>query len=95
MKKKNILWEIILIFGILPFVISLVFGIYSAITGFSGLCILSCKDIYGLQAFVDSIVMYSYIFWPTYVIGIILLIISIIILKAKVKDKQKDKSEIK
>lgn len=85
--KRNIIWKIILILGILPFVVSLGFGIYSAITGFSGLCILNCKDIYGIQAFLDSIIMYSYIFWPTYIVGLIAIITSVIFIKRRNNNK--------
>jgi len=83
MKRKNILWKIVLIIGILPFLVAFILGLYSGITGFSGLCILNCKDVYGIQAFVDSLIMYSYIFWPTYIIGLIMILISILLMKTK------------
>jgi len=85
MKNKNVLWRIILTIGILPYVIALGFATYSAVIGFSGLCILNCKDIYGLQAFVDSIIIYSYVFWPTYIVGSVIIVASIAILKRKSK----------
>lgn len=79
MKKKKVLWKIILVVGFIPFIAVLTFGIYSAIFGFSGLCF--CGEYYGFKAFVDSIIMYSAVFYPTYIIGIIFITLSIIKLK--------------
>ena len=87
MKKKNILWKAILIIGIVPFVMALGFAAYSAVTGFSGLCILNCKDIYGIPAFLDSIIMYSYVFWPTYIVGLVMEVISIVYAKKEKSNK--------
>lgn len=83
MKKKKILWLILLILGIIPIAIPLVSGIYSAFAGSSGLCFTQCNYVYGLEAFLDSVVLYSYLFWPTYIVGLILIIISIKKLRAK------------
>ena len=81
MKSKKI-WKILLFLGIIPIAIPLVDGIYSSITGFSGLCFGSgCISKYGFKAFIDSIFLYSFIFWPTYIIGLILIIISMIKIK--------------
>ena len=79
MKRR--LWIGLFIIGIISFVIPLIIGIYFSISGFSGLCLLQCKYYYGFKAFFDSIQLYSYVFWPTYVIGIILIIISTMKLK--------------
>ena len=81
MKKKKVIWLILLIVGIMPFVIPLITGIYDSIVGFSGLCFVGCDNYYGFPAFVDSIYLYSYLLWPTYVIGGVLIILSIIKLK--------------
>ena len=83
MKKKKVLWIILLILGIIPFAIPLIAGIYDSINGFSGLCFMSCTNYYGFNAFIESIYLYSFIFWPTYIIGLILILISIIKLKKK------------
>ena len=81
MKNKKIVWISLLIFGVMSFVIPLIVGIYDSIAGFSGLCFVGCDNYYGYQALIDSIYLYSYIFWPTYIIGFSLIIISIIKLK--------------
>lgn len=84
-KNKKLIWIVLLFIGIIPFVIPLIAGIYDSITGFSGLCFIECDNYYGFQAFIDSIYLYSFIFWPTYIIGAILIILSIIKLKNKRK----------
>ena len=85
MKRK--FWIILLIIGIIPFVVSLIIGIYSSINGVSSslLCFGSCEYYYGFKAFIDSIIWYLIIFWPIYIIGIILIIISTIKLKKRKK----------
>lgn len=80
MKKKKV-WIILLVVGIIPLIVPLILGIYNSIIGYSGLCLFQCDYYYGIKAFIDSIILYSYIFWPTYVIGILLIILSIIKLK--------------
>ena len=79
MKKK--VSFILLILGLLPFVILLCGGIYSAINGFSGLTI-SMKQ-YGIDAFIDWIILWSFVYWPTYIIGIVLIIISIVLKRGR------------
>lgn len=83
MKNKKRIWIILLIVGIIPFTIPLITGTYDSIGGFSGLCFVECEKYYGIKAFVDSVYLYSFILWPTYIIGAILIIISIIKLKIK------------
>ena len=85
MKKKRIVWISLLIVGIIPFAIPLIAEIYDSLIGFSGLCFIECDNYYGFQAFIDSIYLYSFIFWPTYIIGGILIILSIIKLKNNIK----------
>lgn len=81
MNKNKLVWKILLIIGLIPFVIVLGYGIISSITGFSGICFYNCTKEYGLLAFIDSIIMYSYVYWPTYIIGLILIIFSLFKIK--------------
>ncbi|MBE6156029.1 MAG: hypothetical protein E7164_04675 [Firmicutes bacterium] len=81
--KKKIIWIILLIGGMVPFTIPLVAGIYDSINGFGGLCFAACEKSYGLCAFIDSIYLYSFIFWPSYLVGLVLIIISVIKLRKK------------
>lgn len=77
-KTKKYIWKILLIIGILPFLGVLCYAIYSAIYGFKGLCFFYCTKEYGLLAFRDSIILYSIVYYPLYIIGAILVILSII-----------------
>lgn len=79
MKTKR-KWKILLAIGILPFAVALLTGIYNAIVGFSGLAITS-PPVYGWAAFVDWMILYSFIYWPTYVLGIVLIVLALIKLK--------------
>ena len=81
MKNKKILWKILLLIGLIPFISILIYGIYVSITGFSLLCILNCAKEYGFIAFRDSIISISYIIWPIYIIGLLLITLSIFKLK--------------
>ena len=83
-KMRKNLWIVLLIVGIIPFIAPLVYGIYNSINGFSGMCWWACEHYdYGFKALTGSIILYSYIFWPTYIIGIALVILSVIKLKSK------------
>lgn len=80
MKKNNhkkLLWKILLILGILPFFLLIIYEIHCLIYGFNFLFNTS----YGLEAIRDSISIMAYLFWPIYILGILLIIISIIKLK--------------
>lgn len=76
MKNKRLIWIILLVLGSIPFVVALIYGIFSAINGFSGLCF--CPNYYGFTAFFDSILLFSFVYYPAYIIGIILIVLSII-----------------
>ena len=75
MKKK--LWLICLGVGLLPFLICLIGGIYAAVCGFGGLTI-GMKS-YGIEAMLDWVLLWSFVYWPSYVIGIIFIIVSLMI----------------
>ena len=59
--KKNILWKIFLIIGVVPFIIPFIFSFTRMST----------------WTLLDWLIMYSFIYWPTYIVGMILIIISI------------------
>jgi len=85
MKKKKKIWITLLIIGIIPFLTPLIIGIYDSINGYAGLCFFSCEKEYGFKAFLGSVYLYSYICWPTYIIGLFLIILSIFKLKRGIK----------
>lgn len=78
MRKK--LWIFFLILGTIPFIIPLVYGIYSFFAGFSFFTTTK-----GFEGMFDAIIVWSFVYWPTYIIGLILIIVSIIKLKKKKK----------
>lgn len=67
MQKK---WKIILIIGCIPFLVALLFCFISSITATN-------------MSFMDYLLLYSVIYWPTYVIGLVLIILSIVRIKIK------------
>ena len=80
--KKNLLWKILLICGCVPFAAVLISGIYKAITGFSGLA-FDAPPAYGLEAFLDWVILVSFLYWPLYLIGGVLIIIPVAVMLAK------------
>jgi len=81
MKKKCFL-IVLLAIGTFPFLIPLIAGIYKAAIGFSGLAVLS-PAVYGWEAFMNFLILYSYLYWPTYLIGALLICIATVLLKRK------------
>lgn len=70
--KRTWIWKLMLAVGLLPFAAVLLSGFHAAVTGFNGMAITSPPQ-YGLPAFVDWMVLYSFVYWPTYIIGALLL----------------------
>ena len=60
--NKSIIWKTLLIIGICPFILPVVLGVYRM----------------SIEAWtmVDWLVMYSFIYWPTYVVGSVLVVVS-------------------
>ena len=64
MKRSKILSAILIILGIVPFAVALI----------CGLPIFRASNLtYG-----DFLILYSYLFWPTYILGVLLLAAGII-----------------
>ena len=79
MKKE--LWLVLFILGLLPFVILLIGGIYASIAGFSGIAVSALH--YGFSAFRDWVILWSFLYWPSYIVGMILIIVSMIVKRGK------------
>lgn len=77
MKKKKVLWITLFIIGTLPFLIALVGCLNAANNGFA---FLWGPAEYGLEAFGGYLLLFSYLFWPGYIIGLLLIIVAIIFL---------------
>ena len=70
MKNKNIIWVILLIIGLIPFIIGL---------GFSFINSFILKTL----SFWENLIFYSFLFWPTYVIGVVLILLAIFKIRRK------------
>ena len=64
--KKHLIPNILLIIGILPFVLPFIFGIYR----------MSIES----WAMLDWLVLYSFIYWPTYLAGLFCIALHVILL---------------
>ena len=62
MKNKT-KWKIILALGICPFILPFIIGLYR----------MSIET----WTMLDWLVMYSFIYWPTYIIGFVLILIAL------------------
>ena len=74
---KNLKWKILLIIGLLPFIFVLAYGIYSMLEGFS----FFSTSYHGIDAFIFFLFIFSFLFWPLYILGAALIIISVVKLK--------------
>ena len=71
---KNVFQILLLLAGIVPFVVPILLGIYR----------MSIEH----WGYLDWLILYSYVYWPTYVIGIILMGISLAgIIHQKIQEK--------
>jgi len=69
--KRRLIWKILLIVGIAPLVFPLLFGLYRASTESATLS--------------DWLILYSFLYWPTYLVGIVLVALSAYKLNRKQK----------
>ena len=69
--KQKFIWKVLLVLGIFPFVLPFVLGVY--------------RMIIESWTMFDWLVLYSFIYWPTYIIGLVLIIVS---LKKLLKQKE-------
>ena len=76
-KCTALLWKLVLFCGTVPFLVPLFLAIVRAITGYPTGLIVSTGSIYGWEAFYTVIFMYSYLLWPTYLVGLALIILGI------------------
>ena len=62
--KKHLIWNLLLIIGIIPFVLPFILGFYR-------------MSIESWTMF-DWLVLYSFIYWPTYIAGAVAIAVSVI-----------------
>ena len=61
--KKKLIWKLLLVIGICPFIIPFVLGFYR----------MSIES----WTMGGWLVLYSFIYWPTYLIGFVLIVLSL------------------
>lgn len=71
--KNKRFWQVILLIGCLPFLICLWQGLNGAINGFS---ILWEAADYGWDGFLCGVIVWSFVYWPTYLVGLMLILVS-------------------
>ena len=64
MEHGKWVWKILLLLGCVPFLIAIGFCFVTSLTG--------------SWLFWDYLIMYSFLYWPTYVIGIALIALSVV-----------------
>ena len=64
---QSLIRKILLILGVLPFILPLIVGIYK-------ISIESWKLL-------DWLIMYSFLYYPTYIIGVVLILIAVLMRK--------------
>lgn len=62
MKKKT-KWKIVLAIGVCPFILPIIVGIYR----------MSIET----WTMLDWLIMYSFIYWPTYIVGLVLILVAV------------------
>ena len=72
---KKLLWKLLFLAGLVPFILPIVIGLYTMT--------IESWD------YLDWLILYSYVYWPTYVAGIILMGISLAgIIHQKTQEKK-------
>lgn len=72
--KSKRFWQCVLFLGLLPFLICIGYGLYSA---FTGIAFLWGPAEFGLEGFFTAVVFWSFVYWPTYLAGLTLICLSI------------------
>lgn len=68
---KRQLWKLLIIVGVIPLVLPFILGIYHM-----------WIESWTLG---DWLILYSYIYWPTYVLGVLLIVTGVVIKKRYVR----------
>ena len=66
---KKYLWKILIGIGILPLVLPFALGVY--------------HTMIESWTVLEWVILYSYLYWPTYVLGILLIVVGIVMKKKK------------
>ena len=69
MKSGKLIWKILLILGIAPFLLAVGFCLVSSLLDGGG-------PPFGKMSFWDYLIFYSFLYWYTYVMGMVLIVLS-------------------
>ena len=81
-KLNKVLWILLLLIGLIPYIITGVIGIEAAINGENGFC-ADCPDEFGIEAFCGTTLTLLILFLPIYVLAIIIILLAFLKLKGK------------
>lgn len=62
--KKQIIWKIVFMLGLSPFLFALLLGVYTISVDTS-------------WTWIEYLILYSFIYWPTYIVGLLFIILAI------------------
>lgn len=68
---KKYVWKVLFGIGIIPIVLPFILGVYHMII-----------ESWTLG---DWLILYSYIYWPTYILGIVLIVVSVVMQRKREK----------
>ena len=72
---KNQLWKILIVIGVIPWVLPFVLGVYH-----------TWIESWTLG---DWLILYSYIYWPTYMLGVALIVAGVVLHRKRERKKSK------
>lgn len=77
-KRRKILSAILCLLGTVPFLAALILGLFRS----------------SMLSYSDFLILYSYLFWPTYIFGAILLIAGLLLRFGHIKANHMNQKEI-
>lgn len=71
MKNRQWIWMLLRLLGLVPFLFAFGFCFVTSLLDLGG-------EAFHKTLFLDYLLMWSFLYWPTYVIGLILIVLSVI-----------------
>ncbi|MBQ9940068.1 MAG: hypothetical protein IJO74_00805 [Clostridia bacterium] len=69
--KKALIWKLLLFLGMCPFIAPFIYYFIQCLN----------HNSLGSLSLADMLIMWSFIYWPTYIIGLILSVVSVYVFK--------------
>lgn len=76
MKSGKWIWKVLLLLGSVPFLVAFIYCVVSSLLDGGG-------PLLPKMSLGEYLLLYSFLYWPTYIIGIALIALSIVKLKKK------------